>query len=288
MDKIGSQEEAKGNCSELDESSTLITIESLNEQNFIQKSVQKHNTLSDRVWIGLEWSDNTFKWMDGSEYYYNNVGEYSNYFRTNRLQINRCFQMSINGTNLGKWHDDFCGENYLMACQKKQASINNFQIDLFNQNKIIESQQTRLDRDMFLQNQVIDKQQDQINSLIPLGFIYTQLPDQSSPHVLWPNMKWTEVTQSYAGLFFRAEGNESLPFGQTQQANQSIISNYWCDSHKAAGDIAGTKLSVEIKEGWTSIYPQPHPAYCGELRLFSTHGDVRPRNTAVKIWKRTG
>ena len=42
---------------------------------------------------------------------------------------------------------------------------------------------------------------------------------QSSPDVLWPNMKWTEVTQSYAGLFFRAEGGNSSSYGQLQLAS---------------------------------------------------------------------
>ena len=116
LERKGSVDEAKGNCSELDERSTLITIGSLNEQKFIEKLVQKYNTLSDRVWIGFEWNDNTFKWMDGSQINYNNKGEYSNYFINQGQRVNRCFQMSTIGTNLGKWNDDFCDENYLMAC----------------------------------------------------------------------------------------------------------------------------------------------------------------------------
>jgi hypothetical protein len=64
----------------------------------------------------------------------------------------------------------------------------------------------------------VSKQQDEINNLkknlsspgdIPIGFLYTQLPNQTSPVELWPNMKWTEVTQQYFGLFFRAEGGHS-------------------------------------------------------------------------------
>ena len=37
------------------------------------------------------------------------------------------------------------------------------------------------------------------------------------------SLQWTEVTKQYAGLFFRAEGSGSLPFGQTQPAKQSWI-----------------------------------------------------------------
>ena len=254
LDRKGSVDEAKGNCSELDERSTLITIESLNEQKFIENLVQKHNTLSDRVWIGLEWNDNTFKWMDGSDVKYENRGEYSNYFRNKDMRVNRCFQMSTIGKNLGKWSDDYCGENYLMACQKRQASINNFQIDLYSHKSRLESLEAskrKFEQDTVFENQIIDSietsqnnfqidlhsQKSRIDSLeaiktkleediislekssMPIGFLYTQFPEQSSPQQLWPSLQWTEVTQQYAGLFFRAEGNGSLPFGQIQNDN---------------------------------------------------------------------
>ena len=75
LDIKGKETETREHCNQLDMSSTLITIESLNEQKLIEKLVQKYNTLSDRVWIGLEWSDNTFKWMDGSDNKYDNWDE---------------------------------------------------------------------------------------------------------------------------------------------------------------------------------------------------------------------
>ena len=70
-------------------------------------------------------------------------------------------------------------------------------------------------------------------TVIPIGFLYTQFPEQSSPQQLWPSLQWTEVTQQYAGLFFRAEGSGSLPFGQTQPSNQSWISDIWTYSQNA-------------------------------------------------------
>ena len=33
---------------------------------------------------------------------------------------------------------------------------------------------------------------------IPIGFIYTQLPFESSPNVIWPHFVWQEVTNQYA------------------------------------------------------------------------------------------
>ena len=338
MERKGSANETKRNCSELDESSTLITIESLNEQKFIEKLVQKYNTLSDRVWIGLEWNDNTFKWMDGSDVSYENWDE-----NAVKNGINKCVQMSISNSDLGNWTDDVCTRKYLMACQKKQASKNNMQKDLSNLTRIIGSHQSRLesleagklklDQDIISENNIIESHGSRLDSLdsdrnsmkadrsslkdssmpsqnnfqidlnnhqsrlrsiekaiIPIGFLYTQLPNQSSPQQLWPSLQWTEVTQQYAGLFFRAEGSGSLPFGQTQPSNQSWISNIWTWSNNADNENGGYPLDIGLKEGeWTKLYPgskfQYRPMFY-YLKFYTTSAEVRPKNTAIKIWKR--
>ena len=49
---------------------------------------------------------------------------------------------------------------------------------------------------------------------LPMGFIYIEIPDQSSPQQLWPSLQWTEVTQQYVGLFYGAEGSGSRRFGK--------------------------------------------------------------------------
>ena len=300
LDIKGSESEAKAKCSQLDKTSTLITIGSLNEQKFIEKLVQKHNTLSDRVWIGLEWNDNTFKWMDGSDVSYENWDE-----NAVKNGNNKCVQMSISNSNLGKWTDDECTRKYLIACQKKQVNNNDLEKDLNNHTKIIESQQSRLnslevkfEQHKIEENRIIENQQSQLTridqtSQIPIGFLYTQLPEQSSPQQLWPSLQWTEVTQQYAGLFFRAKGGESLPFGQTQTSNQSWISDInFYNVHFYSFD---TKPHYEgwtynrIKQGdWTNLQhiQGPLTAAFNEFNIYTTDGEVRPKNTAIKIWKR--
>ena len=248
----------------MDESSTLITIGSLNEQKFIEKLVQKYNTLSDRVWIGLEWNDNTFKWMDGSNGSYENWDE-----NADKNGNNKCVQMAINGVSFGKLSDDDCNRKYLTVCQKKQSSKTVFQYQLNNLTKIVEKLSLEV---------------------IPIGFLYTQLPDQSSPQQLWPSLQWTEVTQQYAGLFFRAEGSGSLPFGQTQPSNQSWISDIWSWSQNAYKENGNYELDIGLKEGeWTRFYPGskfPNWPMFYSLRFYTTSAEVRPKNTAIKIWKR--
>ena len=128
-----------------------------------------------------------------------------------------------------------------------------------------------------------------IDSSVPLGFIYTQFPNQSMPEELWPNTEWSEITSDYSGLFFRAEGGQSEPFGQIQQANQSRISEVWLtgqhyDSwkgphvHETVTHLAkNTHLDIAKDEGDQTI------DYFG---IVTTNGEVRPENTAIKIWKR--
>ena len=129
---------------------------------------------------------------------------------------------------------------------------------------------------------------------IPLGFLYTQYPNQSSPQQLWPSLQWTEETKQYSGLFFRAEGSDSEVFGQIQQANQSVISDIWTVSSNTDNEHRLTKgtyynLNMPLnKNGWTQFDTSVFPYYpmFNSLSFHTTSGEVRPRNTAIKIWKR--
>ncbi len=54
---------------------------------------------------------------------------------------------------------------------------------------------------------------------VPVGFIYTQLPQHKDPNELWPFFSWTDITSEYAELFFRAEGAGSESFGTPQEGD---------------------------------------------------------------------
>ena len=275
MDTKGTEVEAKGNCSHLDSSSTLITIASQKEQKFIEGFVRKFNGVSDNMWIGLEWVNNGFKWMDGNDVKYENWDE--NAIKDGN---SKCVQMSTIGSNIGQWMDDLCQKKYLIACQKKQASKTVFEEQVKNLTNIIESQQQRITS---LEH-----------SSLPIGFLYIQFPNQSPPHELWSSLNWTEVTKSYAGLFFRAEGGNSESFGQIQQANQSVISDIWTVSSNTDNEhrvTNGTYYNLNMplnKNGWTQFDTSVFPYYpmFNSLSFHTTSGEVRPRNTAIKIWKR--
>ena len=93
----------------------------------------------------------------------------------------------------------------------------------------------------------LNNQQKEIDSLIPLGFLYTQFPSQSSPDVLWPNLKWTEVTQSYTGLFFRAEGGNSSSYGELQLASAPHLAQV--HQHNSSDKLLFGENIINLEQG---------------------------------------
>ena len=130
-------------------------------------------------------------------------------------------------------------------------------------------------------------------SSIPIGFLYIEIPNQSSPKQLWPSLQWTEVTQQYAGLFFRAEGNGSGSFGQTQQDNAPHLRSVHFETY---GDttVKGDPSTINTNIGSWMDYITTGDVNIGVshklqyLSFLMSGGEVRPRNMAMRIWKRTG
>lgn len=57
----------------------------------------------------------------------------------------------------------------------------------------------------------------------PVGYVYTQFPQQSAPADLGLPGTWTEITSNYAGRFFRAEGGNAAAFGCCQSESNKWI-----------------------------------------------------------------
>ena len=124
---------------------------------------------------------------------------------------------------------------------------------------------------------------------IPIGFIYTQLPNQSSPVDIWPNTNWTDITEEYSGLFFRAEGKGSQPFGQIQQQNYSRISGITASGQMGKviinDKLKNTILNLTVSEGQWNTIDIPYEALF-KLSIYQTTGNNVPDNAAFRIWKR--
>lgn len=118
------------------------------------------------------------------------------------------------------------------------------------------------------------------NNPVPVGFIYTQLPNQLPPAALWPSVTWKDVSSMYAGLFFRTVGRNAAAFG-VEQSDQARHINYITSERHH--DTSQVSLS-----SWPSarLYSGGGMGLTYSMRFRLSSGEVRPRNTAVRIWVR--
>ncbi|KAH9399996.1 hypothetical protein TYRP_001550 [Tyrophagus putrescentiae] len=93
---------------------------------------------------------------------------------------------------------------------------------------------------------------------VPLGFIYVQLPKEKSPSEIWASagLTWTDISASFNSTFF---SRAKVPRG-----------GGW------SGDLYTVKKFKGLGEE------------NGSISFHFSGGEVRPRNMAVKVWKRTG
>ena len=272
------EEEAIQKCLELDPTSSLLTVYDQEEQHFLNKMLVEFSNISINTWIGMKFNGYEYDWVDGTDTNFTNWSEYAV-----KDGNEPCVQMSLISGMLGKWTDISCKKPALVVCQKRQEiNFNSLKDVIKNLTKVLEKQKIEHDKK---HKALQDEMKTFKASSLPIGFLYSQLPNQSSPLELWPNTNWIEVTQQYAGLFFRAEGGGSETFGQTQQANQSWISSIysWGYSRLRTDGIQRDGV-VELDQGkWHSCYPA-YGLY--KIGFYTTKAEVRPKNTAIKIWKR--
>lgn len=122
-------------------------------------------------------------------------------------------------------------------------------------------------------------------TLVPIGYIYVQLPNQSEPQHLWESMTWTDISSQYAGLFFRVLGGSSEQFNVEQAQNSSRISQVESinlNPRRSLVNIPASGWSLAVSSG-----SPPGLFVTGwGVRFFQSAAEVRPRNKAVRIWKR--
>jgi hypothetical protein len=131
----------------------------------------------------------------------------------------------------------------------------------------------------------------QINAVWPVGVVYIQYPQQSAPNALWPNTNWVDISNNYAGSFFRAEGGRASAFESGQQGD--AIRNI---TGQAGGldDGMETGLSGPFYDGGGHAYDaQSQGSGSGwklrfdASRVVPTAEENRPVNYTIRIWKRT-
>lgn len=112
-----------------------------------------------------------------------------------------------------------------------------------------------------------------------------QLPDQLSPSEIWSSMQWEDVSSKYAGLFFRVYGGDSASFGTTQSENAprlvSLKVDYGETEHPGSDAI-----NISADDQWSGVLSLWGDDWGQKLYAKASSGEVRPRNTAIKVWRR--
>jgi len=126
---------------------------------------------------------------------------------------------------------------------------------------------------------------------VPVNFTYVQLPNQPEPSVLWPQVKWEDVSAAYAGLFFRVLGGTSEKFGTVQpDSSPRLMSVEAVEIAKSA--VRPLKVDVPVNGDLSAqIFAGSSPAAATQalddfLKFKLSVTEVRPRNQAVKVWRR--
>lgn len=166
--------------------------------------------------------------------------------------------------------------------EDKSADLKNFTVE----QRLQQIEQSLRELDKIINHDKPEKKVDTF-PLLPKGFIYTQLPNQTAPETLFPGNRWREITRDFAGLFFRAEGGDSAPFGFVQSANSTGISEIRAHSseYSVLRDVSNyysQQLNIRSNQ-WTNL-PQTGRSIITSFNVFNSGGEVRPINTAIKIW----
>lgn len=125
------------------------------------------------------------------------------------------------------------------------------------------------------------------NNPVPINFTYVQLPLDKAPIEIWPGLKWADVSANYAGTFFRVLGGEAAAFGKPQEDNAPHLSQVIHQVAPCAGETV--TLAKGVLSGTvftTSNFAAGALKNCQKFLL--SPGEVRPKNMATKVWRRTG
>lgn len=99
-------------------------------------------------------------------------------------------------------------------------------------------------------------------------------------------MEWTEVTDQYAGLFFRAAGEGSAEFGTIQEENSPRLTSV---NGRLVINSPAASVVFPVNGGVSptvSVGATGGASHWG-MSFTASSGEVRPRNTAMRIWMRT-
>ncbi len=136
-----------------------------------------------------------------------------------------------------------------------------------------------------------------LEAVFPIGSIYTQLPNKSTPSELGYPGTWTNISSQYAGDFFRAEGGDASAFESGEQLDQMqritgrfdgsslYKTGYGSGALSAGGGTQQSRAQYDTGDQYGMAFDS---ADSPDARTSSTtDGETRPVNQTVRIWERT-
>lgn len=133
----------------------------------------------------------------------------------------------------------------------------------------------------------------------PIGEIYIRYPGQPSPQDLYKRGTWDNISNVYAGLFFRAEGGNANPFeGGSQEdkirniTGRTFSECYTSSLYKGVFRHGGTNEARGASAGGSTevVNFDANADNNSGGNPMAGHADgpeIRPVNTTIQIWKRT-
>ena len=256
--------------------SRLISVHNADEQTALVDYLFTRHSTVDNVWLGARYSGQVFRWEDGS-----NLTAFAKWApknpKTEKL-VDTCVQMHSEREIRGQWSNEPCTRLNRVVCERKQRWT------LAKMQELIEKMEKRIEK--------------MADSPVPLGFIYVQLPKEKSPQEIWPSsrmMTWTDVSAQFDSTFFRVAGSRAETFGTVQEEFSPYIDRIKHDGCTGSNTICHAPYEVSPQRsvtGWTgnviASFSKDGNDYKGYLNFHTAGGEVRPRNMAVRVWKRTG
>lgn len=131
---------------------------------------------------------------------------------------------------------------------------------------------------------------------LPIGFIYLQLRNQSTPDVVFgTNGKWQDISSTYAGEFFRVLGGDSAGFGTKQneglpnisgEVNSTATRGYIDAGGFANGCFIKGASNVNAVQGIGGVAHNIAFSASNSNSIYGASSHVTPYNSAIRVWKK--
>ncbi len=292
LDNVGLQSYSNAENVCQTNNATLVSIHYAEEQNFLSNYIFTKKKAVDNVWIGAKFVGNKlYQWADHTTVSTKNG--FTNWAAGCPKNLTDfCVEMHADVGSVGKWVDEPCAKKNLVLCQKTPAAslklIAETMIELKHSLQQTASRLVAAEREL-------EQLKNESASAIPIGFTYVQLPKDKAPAELWPSMTWTEVSSDYEGVFFRVAGGDAADFGETQAATAPQLETVHVGdtAHKVNPDQKNLAYNHNLTIPGTGEWSDAIVSGCyysTPLYMSFKHSEgveVRPKNMAIKVFRRT-